>query len=87
MKAVKDRFLELVKNIITSGMYAKHDIEINRKATRDSSHKTFYYPHIYKSIACILKQSDRISVIRVKFILLTKVIDVDYDVCAALELQ
>ena len=31
MKAVKDRLLELVKNIITSGMYEKHDIEINRK--------------------------------------------------------
>jgi signal transduction histidine kinase len=31
MKAVKDRLLELVKNIIASGMYEKHDIEINRK--------------------------------------------------------
>ena len=31
MKAVKDRLLELVKNIIASGMYEKHDIKINRK--------------------------------------------------------
>ena len=31
MKAVKGRLLELVKNIITGGMYEKHDNEINRK--------------------------------------------------------